>query len=79
MRKRKAINVLSMIIDAQTKSSMKTFKETNHEGKKLVGQVAAKISEVKVGGQKKSARAARLRANRSRIWPSRQFLINLQL
>ena len=50
MRKRKAINVLSMIIDAQTKSSMKTFKETNHEGKKLEGQVAAKISEVKVGG-----------------------------
>ena len=45
----------------------------------LVGQEAAKISEVKVGDRKKSARAARPRAHRSRIWPSRQFLIDLQL
>ena len=45
----------------------------------LVGQEAAKISEVKVGGRKKSARAAGPRAHQSRIWPSRQFLIDLQL
>ena len=45
----------------------------------LVGQEAAKISEVKVGGRKKSARAAGPRAHRTRIWPRRQFLIDLQL
>ena len=45
----------------------------------LVSQEAAKISEVKVGGRKKSARAARPRTHRSRIWPSWQFLIDLQL
>ena len=45
----------------------------------LVGQKAAKISEVKVGGQKKSARSARPRVHQSRIWLSRQFFIDLQL
>ena len=44
-----------------------------------VGQEAEKISEVKVGGRKKSARAAGPQAHWSRIWPSRQFLIDLQL
>ena len=33
----------------------------------LVGQEAAKISEIKVGGQKKSARSRGLRVNQSRI------------
>ena len=42
-------------------------------------QVAAKISKVKVGGWKKSARSAGSRAYQSRIWLSRQFFIDLQL
>ena len=44
-----------------------------------IGQGAAKISEVKVGGQKKSARSAGPQVHRVRDGPHGQFLNDLQL
>ena len=45
----------------------------------LVGQEAAEISEVKVGGRKKSARSAGPRVHWVRDGPRWQFLTDLQL
>ena len=45
----------------------------------LVGEEAAKISEVKVGGRKKSARSAGPRVHQVREGLCWQFLTNLQL